>query len=72
MKPITAKVAMLKIRHARGVIFSALDILDEIEERLSLGSGPEASRDEVGFDRSPQRDCMAARVAPALSLQPQN
>ena len=28
-------------------------------------SGPEATRDEVGFARSPQRDCRTERVAPA-------
>lgn len=44
-------------------------IVQRMEDKM-LGRGPEASREEVSpSDRSMQRDCMAARVAPAF-VQP--
>lgn len=49
--------------YIRQQIEEAQDALDEYSRR-----GPEADREEVGFARSPQRDCMAARVTPALSF----
>lgn len=42
-------------------------LVDDIYYAIEVhyASGPESSRDEVGFDRSPQRDCRNMRVMPA-------
>lgn len=43
----------------------AIDLWYDRNSPDDYASGPEATRDEVGFSRSPQRDCCTERVAPA-------
>ncbi len=60
--------------HAMERLDAEIDRIAKLVQRMEdkmLGRGPESSREEVSpSDRSLQRDCMAGRVVPALSLQP--
>ena len=58
-----AKKRQKLLRRIRDLFWYIDQELDRLDDLVAYG--PEATRDEVGFARSPQRDCRTARVVPA-------